>query len=49
MTMRTLIMTGVAALVWHTPAFAEGSIDERLANTERRVNIWKNGSPLKTG
>ncbi len=37
MTMRTLIVAGVAAIVWHTPASAEGSIDERLANTERRV------------
>ena len=34
---RTLIVAVVGALVWHAPASAQGSIDERLANTERRV------------
>ena len=37
MKMGALIVAVVAALVWHAPASAQGSIDERVANTERRV------------
>ena len=37
MKVKTMIAAGVAAFVWHAPASAQGSIDERFASMERRV------------
>ena len=35
--LRGLVAAGIAAFLWHAPAWAQGSVDERLSNTERRL------------
>lgn len=34
---RTLIVAGLAAFVWHAPALAQESVDDRLSGLERRI------------
>ncbi|MYA96105.1 MAG: LbtU family siderophore porin [Nitrospinae bacterium] len=34
---RTLLLAAAAALLWHAPAFAQQSVEERLLNMEKRI------------
>ena len=35
--LKTLVVAGTALLIWHLPALAQETIEERLANMERRI------------
>ena len=34
---RALLLAAAAALLWHAPAFAQQSVEERLLNMEKRI------------